>query len=192
MDGTLGPVALFRGLGKKSKTIYRNKNSLTLPHPQEKDMQSEGEPADSHRYLMPSLRLSATGAQGLCLDGSFSSCLVCFWETVTVITPSESWRVLDGAAKILRIGESKNNTQRGLLRPSPLFSLSVSHRAAEYSHSHRAGVKMLRGGLGKSPGTGPRGDAMAENWSWRPDQVKRCSALWGAGMRGCNACGEQG
>lgn len=63
----------------------------------------------------------------------------------------------------VRRGKSKNSSQRGLLRPSPLFSLSVSDRAAEYSHPPGAGVKMLCGRLGKGPETGPRGDEMAEN-----------------------------
>lgn len=63
-------------------------------------MPSEDEPTDSHGHSLPSLKLSE-GAPVLCLDGGFSSCPMCFWKTLPVITPLESWRVLDGTAKML-------------------------------------------------------------------------------------------
>lgn len=79
-----------------------------------------------------------------------------------VITHLESWRVMALQRYSARIRESKNSSQRGLLRPSPLFPLSVWDRVAEYSHPYGAGVKMLCGELGKGPEMGPRGDAMSE------------------------------
>lgn len=97
---------------------------------------------------------------------------------VSRVMESSRWLSAKG-----RIGESKNSPQGGLLRPSPLFSLSELDRAAEYSHPHGAGAKTLCGELGKGPEKRPRGDAMAGDWSWWPGRVKEPSTPWEAGVR---------